>query len=355
MAHELEMNEATGTGSMFYRKAGGTPWHNWGFQVPDDAPLTSEHAVTLAKADWDAVLRPFFISDGNGGMVESPVGRALVRSDKGSTLAEAADVIAAVGRDYCPMQHRTVFGVFDPLIEAGVVRIETGGTVRDGRDAWLLVQFVINDPVVSEVFGTEVVPFGLATNNHGGMHNAEVALVDIRPVCWNTLQAARSRMNSANSIKIPHRGDANTRLVDAATTLFGGIVERYRMIAADYQAMRDTFITVEQFTKSVLDTAAPLPGKVFTVDGDHLTSRGFDAAMEAAEARRTAITRAWHGGKGHKGDGSVWEAYNGAVEVMDHDTELFRTRGSRVASMLGGRLADRKAMVQHAVMALVKR
>jgi phage/plasmid-like protein (TIGR03299 family) len=278
-----------------------------------------------------------------------------MRKDRGTILGHMDDVLAIVGDKYEPLQNRDAFGVLEPLLDKGVAHLETGGSLRGGKDVWMLVRFDIDDPVVQEVFADEVVPFGLITNNHSGEARALIMQTPIRVVCANTLGMAMSNItNRGDAIKISHRGDARVRLIEAAEELFGGIVERYHTIAETYKTLKQTIITVEQFTSAVLDVAAPLPGKAFTLDAQHLTGRGYQAAYEAAEDRRGRIFDMWTAGAGHKGDESMWEAYNAAVEVIDHDADRFRTRGSRIAAMISGRLVQKKSEVLNALVAMAK-
>jgi hypothetical protein len=104
---------------------------------------------------------------------------------------------------------------------------------------------------------------------------------------------------------------------------------------------------VDQFVDSVLNTLAPLP----TAKDDADKASGFDRAMANAEAKRAVLSKMWTGGTGHAGDHSAWEAYNGAVEVIDHDEETYKVRGSRALALLDGRLATAKEDVLEAVMA----
>jgi hypothetical protein len=83
-------------------------------------------------------------------------------------------------------------------------------------------------------------------------------------------------------------------------------------------------------------------------------ARGFERALETARVRRSALERAWESGSGHVGDRSAWEAFNGAVEVLDHDEQSFRTNGSRLTALLDGTLGRRKEAVREAVLALVR-
>jgi phage/plasmid-like protein (TIGR03299 family) len=345
MSHELDRNAVTGKLAMFSVRE--TPWHNEGVLL-NEAPSLAD-AMKLAGADYEVGLRPLYVTTSTDtdiaeAAVLSPTGKAIVRLDRGHVLAD--DILSIVGDGYVPVQNREAFEVLEPLLDKGVASLETGGVLRHGRDAWMLVRFDIKDPVVQEVFADEVVPFGLITNNHSGDAKALVMQTPIRVVCANTLgQALVGWRDRADTIAVAHRGGARVKLVEAAEKLFGGIVERYRVIAEQYAALKARILTVEEFTSHVLDVASPLPRELHTPEGEHLTVRGYDLARAASEKRRTAILDAWVSGTGHVGDHSAWEAYNAAVEVIDHDATMFRVRGSRVASLISGRLLDKKSAV----------
>lgn len=342
--HELDRNTTTGKAAMFSVKE--SPWHKEG-QVLTSAPSFDE-AMILAGVDFQVEKRPIFVAGADGQYTQSPTGHAIVRTDRAQSIGQA--VVSIVGDDYVPLQNRDAFGVLEPLLDRGVATLETGGSLREGRDVWMMVRFATDDPVVQEVFTDEVIPFGLITNNHSGAAKARIKNTPIRVVCANTL--AMAFRDGWSDIGVAHRGDAKVRMVEAAERLFAGIVDRYRVIAEQYRAMKVRRLETGEFQAAVLDIAAPLPKKLHTPDGQHLTTRGYDAAYEAAWERQKAITRAWTHGKGHVGDFSAWEAYNGAVEVIDHDAQLFKTRGSRVSSLIGGRLLELKAAVLNRVAGL---
>lgn len=340
MAHELDINKLTGKRSMF--SVGETPWHKEGVLL-GEAP-TFEDALVLAGCDYDVILRELFVQTSGDAFEPTGVGKAVVRTDRGT-------VLGVVKERYTPLTNRDAFSVLIPLLDKGVATLETGGTLRGGRDAWLMVKFNIDDVVVREVFADEVIPFGLISNNHAGESRAVVMETPIRVVCANTLGAAVSRMDATNAIAVAHVGDPRVKVVEAAEQMFAGLVDRYRSIAQSYATLKATRLSVDAFVKSVLDVAAPLPPDLGTVKAEHMTVRGYDLARASAQRRRDALTTAWTSGKGHTGDASAWEAYNGAVEVIDHDATLYRTNGSRVAAMLGGRLLERKSAVLEAVLA----
>src|SRR5439155_2202821 len=142
-------------------------------------------------------------------------------------------------------------------------------------------------------------------------------------------------------VYVKHTGDGASRMVEAAQEMFRKLTERYVAIAQDYKLMRKTVLSVEAFERSVLDTLAPLPAS---------DAQGF--VKQRALDRRITVAGAWEQGAGHVGDHSAWEAYNGAVECLDHDVDTFPVRGDamlRLASMKDGRIASLKASVLNAV------
>ena len=275
MAHELDYSLKTGSANMFSVK--DTPWHREG-HVLTNAP-TFDDAMILAELDYEVATKPIYTErlDGSGAFDKAIAGRAIIRTDRPNE--EIDRVLAVVSDKYVPVQNRTAFSPLIPLLDKGVAHLETGGVLRGGRDAWLMARFDIVDPVVQEVLGgLGVIPFALISNNHSGEAKVLVMQTPIRVVCANTLGMATSGAGRADVVAVPHRGDASIKVIEAAERLFGGIVERYQTIASQYKVMKETILTVEQFTKSVLDVASPYPEKAFTPDGQHLTTRGYDAA-----------------------------------------------------------------------------
>jgi phage/plasmid-like protein (TIGR03299 family) len=341
MAHELDMNQTTGKRSMF--SVNETPWHREGVILAEAPTLAEAHR--LAGTDFEVKDVPLYISERDTNLVTS-VGFAPTGTGKAIIRTDTRDVLGIVGDDYTPLQNSETFAVLEPLLDRGVATLETGGTLSGGRDVWMMVKFNIDDAIVREAFGNEVVPFGLLTNNHSAKRRALLMETPTRVVCRNTLNAAL-RAGSKNMVSVTHRGDARVRVVEAAEQMFAKLTARYRIIAEDFTLMKATRLTVDQFTRSVLNVVAPLP----VVEPGKVAGPRFDSSLAKASYLRAVLTQAWNTGSGHVADSSAWEAYNGAVEVMDHDDELFKVRGSRVESMLLGSLATKKSALVEAVLA----
>lgn len=110
--------------------------------------------------------------------------------------------------------------MLEPLLDAGLASLETGGSLRDGRDVWMLVRFNIDSPIVREVFADGLIPFGLVSNNHTGQRKVIVQETPVRVVCANTLELALSRRERALSVR--HTISVEARTAEAAASPING-------------------------------------------------------------------------------------------------------------------------------------
>lgn len=344
MAHELSFTtdeQGVRTADMF--SVLQTPWHNEGTLLGEHPSL--DRAIEVARLDYRVEKLPVKLvlptADGNDTFErQSTKAFVTMRMDRQIELG-------SVGPDYQVVQNVDAFrATIGPLVDEGVLQLETGGVLREGADAWLLGRFNIDKfgPVVREVFADEVVPYALVKINHAGRRNNEVVLTPIRVVCANTLGAAESEVDGghAKAASIRHTGDAEARMVEAALTLFGGIVERYEVIAKQYRLLKGFYLDEALFRSLVI---APALGQHPTErKGWNPEARQANAVIERYERRATEVTRLWREGKGHAGDDSAWEAYNGLVEAIDHNDDLFPTRSGvyRTQALLEGTLRDQK-------------
>jgi len=346
MAHELAFTD--GVADFFEVGATRSAWHREGVHLTE-APSLAD-AVRIARLDYPVVKQPTYIvaqsstaPDGDEVITYTPSAKAFItrRMDTGAELG-------SVGPDYQPLQNLDAFRALEPLLDAGVLRLETGGVLRRGADAWLLARFDLArfGPVVREVFADEVVPYALVANNHTGRRNATVALTPIRVVCANTLGAAEAEQDAglARALTVRHTGDVEARIVEAARTLFAGIVERYETVAALYRRLKARQLDEALFRTLVVDVVAPDPRCHRAWNPD---ARMASAVAERHDRKVAELTRLWTDGAGHIGDRSAWEAYNAAVEALDHNAELWPTRSGvyRTQSLLSGQLGATKRAV----------
>jgi phage/plasmid-like protein (TIGR03299 family) len=308
-----------------------------------EAPSFDE-ALRLAQLDYAVEKRPTFRLVGDTEFVQNDRAFITYRPD-------TAKELGVVGADYGVLANYDAFRALIPLLDAGVCRLETGGVLRDGADAWLQARFDVErfGPVVREVFADEVIPFALFTNNHAGRRNATVAETPVRVVCANTLAMAEHDMTgSGKFIGVRHTASAAERMVEAAETLFQAIVERFEVIAQQYKLLKAVHLSDTEFRRLIIAPAFDDPSKRA---GWNPEAKLAESVVARYEEKVAEVTRLWTEGQGHKGDHSAWEAYNGLVEAIDHNTKLFPTRGGcwRTASLMDGSLRRRKQLALTAV------
>lgn len=333
MAHEL--NFTNGQADMF--SVYELPWHRYG-HILTEAP-TYDEAIQLANLSYTVSKAPTF-TEINGRRVELEDQYVLVRDDNGAVLSNKT-----VGRIYQPVQNVDGFRVLEPLIDSGVATLETGGVLRGGADAWLMVRWNLSamQENVQEVFGTEMNPFGFVSMNHNGTKCMTLQDTTIRIVCANTLGFAHAE-KTARRETVRHSTQGMDRLVVAANRLWGDIRSRYGLMSEQYRVLKESFLSEEEFRKLVLDVAAPLPQEDPNFRTKEQGNRLAEATIERAERKRNQIRHLWTKGAGHQGDMSAWEAYNGLVEAVDHDSELWRVNagGERLNRLAFGDLGDLK-------------
>ena len=330
--HQLQFRD--GKASFF--SVNETPWHREG-TILTAAPSLDE-AISLANLDYKVEKRPTMFNcttpDGDQYVKISTSAFVTVRTDTQQELG-------AVGPTYQPVQNTDAFRVLEPLLDTGIATLETGGVLREGGDAWLMVRWDLKrfGPVTQEVFGSEVLPFGLIANNHNGRRGILLQDTNIRVVCANTLGFAERAAERRYVVK--HSSQGMDRLIAAAQDLWHGVVDRYEVLAQQYDLLRRTMLTAQDFERLVLDPIAPDPRKdpKFNPEG-----KLADTVVARADEKRSTLTALWTGGRGHTGEPSAWYAYNAVAEALDHNRDLFPNRGGvwRTTSLIEGGIRKMK-------------
>lgn len=330
---------AAGVGRMVY--AGQTPWHRDGLALTPDQQ--ADYAYVAGLMDYPLEKLPYYRPGDAGEMVRAEDSFYVQRRDTGK-------VLGSVGSDYEVVPNPVAFEVLKPLVDQGVAKIETAGVLREGADAWLLTRWDLSKfgPTVQEVFGDELLPYATVMVNHSGRRGILLGQTAIRLCCSNTLGLAERESEQTGSarrwVSVNHRAGARVRLVEAAQELFGGLVDRFEVMAKQYRVLKATRLNEDTFARLVLDVVAPDPRALANWNPDAKLAA---AVVERALRKRAECRRLWTDGIRHSGDFSAYEAYNGAVELLDHNRDLFPTRAGcyRTASLLTGALAETKNRV----------
>ncbi len=288
MAHLVE--------SMMY--VGELPWHKLGVQVQDT--ITSEEAIIQAGLDWTATLAPVYANAPGLVVAGAPLPpptvidgyKAVIRSSDGKALG-------LVGDRYRPIQNRAAFAAFDPLVQAGMLRYHTAGSLDEGRKVWIL----------AEIPGDLVIPgdgpvkkFVLLSNSHDGSSCLRMLRTPVRVVCNNTLTIAL-RDGQSEGLSVRHTASAEARFKQATRQLESAV--------AYYQRFQDTATALVQARFSDRQMVSLSEG-LFPADENGIVSGKATNAREKVQGLFAY-------GRGHGPiRGTAWAAYNAVAEYADH-------------------------------------
>lgn len=208
------------------------PWHGLG-TIVQEAP-TSHDAIEIAGLNWEVISNPIFDNMGRE-----------IKGYKANTRSTDESVLGIVSNKYQIVQNREAFEFTDNLVANGDVRYETAGSLRNGKQVWLLAKL---DGV--KVAGDDVDPYICFTNTHDGTGAIKVCMTPIRVVCNNSLNIALNTAKRMWSTK--HMGDMESKLLEAKETL--GLANNY-MVALDEAADKfaNTKITDAEIEKVLND------------------------------------------------------------------------------------------------------
>lgn len=338
MSHELDVRlnadgEAIGD-AMFYVKRGGTPWHRLG-EAFDSAPTLPE-ALEAAGHDFEVEKKEIYhIHPTQPGFLKIDGSYATVRTDRNEALGIVSD-------RYSVLQNRDAFAVLEPMMESGLVTLETGGTLRGGQDVWMLAKFnedgISAQHNVGDLFD-EIQPYGLIWNNHSGRSTVMLMETPVRVVCANTLAIAL-RKGASHSARVRHTGNVADNIKLAADIVFGRVAQRFELFALQRELLKMVRINEVEFVTLVSEPVVRCHKfekawqnrlRKFGAD-DSRTSRA-EKAYERQVNREVRLTELWRAGDGHTGDQSAWEAFNGLTQALDHDPLFQRNSRTQAARL----------------------
>lgn len=247
MAHELSTHDHMVTTRNM------VPWHGLGTVLPEGT-ITAAAALEAAKLCWLVKPKPVLRDNRDGKPVEVPGWSAQVREDTDEVLAVSRSTWTAVQNDRLLSIAESLAqiqpeGSYQP-------RMETAGSLRNGRTVWALVN--LNK---TEVLGSTHLSYLLLSNSHEPGKALRGTLTDVRVVCANTLGAAEA---SGSSLWVSHHGNVLARM-EAATELLGWATKASRATFAAYSALaavRMDVDTAAKFFARILPKTASAPDQV---------------------------------------------------------------------------------------------
>lgn len=286
MAHQIEKNYA------FY--ASNTPaWHKLG-TVLKDAP-TIEEAWKLA---YPHSLIECEVSAHIGEASESvPDYKAIFRDD--------GKFIAMVKKTYELVQPYSTMNFFEPYIDSGLVELEAGGSLFDGKQMFALAK--IKNTESDVLPGDSVKGYFLAVTSFDGSLAHTIKFTGTRVVCANTLAIALGETGQFKRLR--HTKNIHARIADIQHTVniaqhdFSQSVDQYRALAR--KRVRPQLF--EPYVRAVFDAIPtkdkPVSDKMEAKVRHVLELVDNQIGMQYVPAMR----------------GTAWQAYNAVSQYLTHD------------------------------------
>jgi phage/plasmid-like protein (TIGR03299 family) len=318
MAHDLHFSD--GKASMMY--VGEVPWHGLGTLL-ETAPKTADAAIQAANLNWEVGLKRVYAWEGDV-FHEFTDRKAVVRLDHWGK--EECAPFGMVGGDYQVLQNREAFSFFDPVIETGKVEYHTAGALGNGERVWVLAK-VAGDIVVKGCDRVE--KYLLLSNGHDGRTALQVRFTPIRVVCQNTLSVANQ--GRGDLVKVYHGRDMHRRL-DSAQETVKKILGFYDDLQKQFESFATFQIKTDQL-KAYHEAVFPTPKRK-----PNQSERTYEEALAVTRGLRQVSVDLFEKGRGNeesKVRGSLWAAYNGVTELVDHRMN-YRNRRQRLDSLWFG-------------------
>lgn len=318
MAHQIE--------SMFFM--GETPWHGLGNRVTE--ALTVEQAIKQAGLDWAVRKEEIQLKIAPDLYVP---GYATVRE-----INQKIDVLGVVGPRYTPLQNTEAFNFFNPLVESGLVTLETAGSLSDGKKIWVMAR--INDNSDMSIVGDDTVrKFILLSNSHDGTTAVRCGFTPVRVVCANTLAMAHSTGES-QLIRLRHSKSVVANLeslrevMNVANANFESTADQFRQLARKQISRAD----LEKYVKVCLEVNP-------NAKADEISTRKANQIADVISLFESGRGMDMKGVKG-----TVWAAYNAVTEYLTHNAG--NSADSRYNSLWFGNGAVRNQVALTEAMAL---
>lgn len=240
------MHEVTSTDNLFSVRQ--MPWHGLG-TVLSEYP-TREQAQSIAHP-WEPVTQPVFRrvpGFGPDGMPtvtyeEIEGQQEIVRSDNNDHIGVTNDTLGIVLNDEMYDIAEAVTGL------GGDIRYETGGSLRGGRQVWLLLRLAEPLLLQGDPNGATLQYFALQ-NNHDGQGSFRGQAINTRIVCANTSRMAdMSAKAHGTEIVFRHTKNVKDRIEEAkqALAMWRVSVEEWKVFNEHMLTLRITDAQREEF------------------------------------------------------------------------------------------------------------
>ena len=323
--HALDFT--TGNAGIAITHDGATPWHGYGTRLEEDATLDQWRIA--AGLNWEVDERVVYYSKRVPEIVGTDFDtrnvpqaienrKALVRSDN-------QECLSIVGKGYNVVQPEEVINFYKDLIEANGFKMDTAGSLMDGRRIWALARM----GETTRIFGQDKIDgYVLLATSYDGTMATTCQFTSVRVVCNNTLEFATEGAKGA--FKLSHNKEFDPFEAQGALGLSKEAWELY-----------EQNVNILAKTSVDLDTAMAFFTTVLGKDGVTVDEEGklqysttFQKMFAAYERSPGAHLRSAH----H----TAWGLVNAVTFYQDHMAKSNKS-GSRLNSSWFGQGSNRKA------------
>lgn len=232
MAHEVE--------TMAF--ANQVPWHGLGNRVDPNASV--DDMLIAAGLDWKVRQLPLFAQAEDGTSIALPLRRALVRDTDNKVLSVTGDL-------WKPFQNRDALEFFREYTEMGGAKLETAGSLREGKLIWALASidagFTVNRTDHTKGYILLISP-------HEVGKSISVRTTTVRVVCANTMAMAVN--GSRADYKQNHLSDFN---ISAAKETIGLAREQVAQAHLNAEALMKLKMSEFDTVRFLASFFQPLP------------------------------------------------------------------------------------------------
>jgi len=312
MAHNLYMKSGQAQ-IMFVNKV---PWHGLGTML--DKPATSAEAITAAGLDWNVKKVPLYAIEGSG-VAHVPYRFAVVPENRWGVMPDCP-VFGVVSDGYTPLQNIEAFEFFDSIVGSDAAIYHTAGALGQGEKIWLLAKL----PGMMEFADfEEIEKYVLLSTGHDGRTCVRILLTPVRVVCQNTLTMALEE--GQELARAYHTPELFHQLDEAKNKL--------RVLNNAFGDMADTF--KKMLKKKINDQQVRDYGRMVLPDPADARDRMIPRWIIEDREGFFHYYREGTGNDQGQAKGTLWAAYNGVTEYLDHGCR--RGREDRMTWLYFGR------------------
>tara|TARA_R100000353_G_C6504326_1_gene194952 strand:+ start:218 stop:1216 length:999 start_codon:yes stop_codon:yes gene_type:complete len=322
MAHEVE--------TMAY--AGKVPWHGLGRKVSDN--MSPEEMLVAAQLDWSVSKRQAYTVDKpNCWNIINPTGEAqFVRCEDHYYIVRDSDnkVLSHCKDSYVPFQNKEVMSFFQKFTKAGHMKMETAGSLKEGKDIWGLAKLTDSFKLAGD---DRVEGYLLLNNSHSVGKAMTIMFTPIRVVCNNTLTMALN--NEGSRFRIPHLQMFDEEIMRTAEEALG--ISSIHMKNFEEQSL---YLASKKAKQKDVDN--------FVAELFQPTLIGTDNMQQEFKNTAELVSRAIETSPGaglRSAKGTWWGALNGVTYVMDHKKKSKAEGNALHSAWFGsGAVTKRKAL-----------